>query len=1745
MTNRIVTILLIVLTTAALFGEAGRNVMEPEGRWQQWLQVLVAQQVADTLDREVQVGPITDISLQGVTASSLAVAEDEALEDGAVIRAEKLRIAFDLPAIVHQEVAPAAGISSVRLEGAWVHAVRDPHGDLNVQKLVPEPVGPPPPPEERFQGVVRMVDSTIVYDDYAVDTLTGGPLNIGLTEIDAEIDMRKIGWAAVDLTARERLGRFGGISLQGQTEFESGFAWARADVDSIDAAYWFDTLVETAGLDVQRGLVDVSGTFGMIPDGDGEAERSVAADVTIRRGALTLAALGGRQIRADGQLTGTLDGAQIHRLEARSEGVRMDVSGYLGDWENLTLDTSFDGEVTRPSELLELVADLGPEAGEQIEGLDIGGPLLLSGRMTGPIEQANISAQIEAPGEVRYANADVGEIAAGPIDLRVDVLDVTDPNVRGRARIARADAPDLEPLQAALPEEMEGPIEVAPLEDVGADVLWSEQIPVAQTDLSVPRVAVGEMAVEGLRTSVAMADDVIYLRNLQAEPLGGRLTADAVLDIGGEEGPWAWARGTLDGFDLARLGELPGLEAAEQLRGDFSGTFAGEFAAGAPEGIANVVVDAPAYQQYSVESLRALVTVDEEGVEVRGAGFQDPMGVGRVRAVVPFEGDMAASFSVVGADLAIIAERFDLGVEGLAGEVFLSGSASGTPDDPQVDATLRGFNVAYEDYEVDAIQADVVGGMDEVAIRDLYASSGRIMARVDGTLSAIDLEEPDAALDGTVQLAGPVDQNTLKLADMSEEDIVAAVEARFDVGGTLKKPIASGEVALNHARYETLATDDAVLAMSLQGDVLQMTQLRVPLADATVTGAASVTSLFDNPIVSATLRAENVILQDLAPLQDMGLPLSGRVDLPYLNVQGPLDGLKGLAQIEATELQVGNENIGAVSTAIVLDQNALMLRRTNVALAAGQLALEGSYRLDTQRIMPFQVALKNVAISELLQVAVPLARFAQGTEEAEEESLAKQLASLSMRIGGRLDGTLSVEGQIPEQAPANTDPNERIRRALEAFDAEVDVSVRDPSFDNKPLPRLALTTRVEKKPEVALQLEATEGDALITADGTWAPGGDVELLTQVSSFNVARLRPWVPGAFEGVGGRLNLTVQTTGSLEEPQFMGSIDVIEPEAHGVKFDLISAPIIRYDGDVVDVDSLVVRESEEEFFVDGQIPLDWDTKSVPRDAPLEVVLRSDGTDLAIFPPAIADALSEPGRESPLSQVAATGTLDSLVKIAGTMRRPELNGEVHVDAPAIETPWLGSPIEDISLNVSFTGVEGKTVVDLKQMAARVESTSVTASGSAEMAEYELARLAENTYDLNMSVEAPKQRLGSDGMALRNVGGEVSFATAEPGRHRLTIDDVGADLGDGRVFIDGTVDVTTFDPEQIAQNDFDVRIVADRARPRYGNFFLGTADGEIAIRNAQPGEPVAMEGGITLSHAVIGIPPMGGREEGPGLHGMPSSFPLINFDVALAIGPDVRVKTTGLTAPLEPTEKAVWLRGTPQRPTVQGLVEVQEGEADISGGVLDVQTAGVRFLVRPRLGGQRKPPVELEMDGRVWATATRTIEQAYVGGRQLDNVLVQLQVSGTLPDHIHVQVSSTPPLAEEQIYAMLGTAPFSGGGLGKAGDLEDVMTEQFVSALGAAFRHYVFQPFQEDLKQLFGLSVFEVSFAFDQPVDVRLGGYLIEDLLVTYETSVIGETESDYELAVSYKVQRRFELTYETTEESDNRFLVEYVYEF
>jgi len=248
--------------------------------------------------------------------------------------------------------------------------------------------------------------------------------------------------------------------------------------------------------------------------------------------------------------------------------------------------------------------------------------------------------------------------------------------------------------------------------------------------------------------------------------------------------------------------------------------------------------------------------------------------------------------------------------------------------------------------------------------------------------------------------------------------------------------------------------------------------------------------------------------------------------------------------------------------------------------------------------------------------------------------------------------------------------------------------------------------------------------------------------------------------------------------------------------------------------------------------------------------------------------------------------------------------------------------------------------------------------------------------------------------------------------------------------------------------------------------------------------------------------------------------------------------------APLRPTTIA-HLTGTLQQPVLSGLIEAEAGKTQIPGGVATIQSLGASYRLAPTQTPLRRDPVELAITGDVWGLAETVLQSALVQGREIGPVTIAITLSGTLPDQFEIRADSSPSLAEEQIYALLGTAPLGYlTGSGAQGDLGAVLSEQFLGALAAGFKVAIFEPIEQELRRTLGLSELSLNFAFNQPVEIRLGKYLMEDLLVSYRTA-FGGVDDEYDLTVSYVIDNRTRVSYTTDERDRHRIQVERVWQF
>jgi autotransporter translocation and assembly factor TamB len=84
-----------------------------------------------------------------------------------------------------------------------------------------------------------------------------------------------------------------------------------------------------------------------------------------------------------------------------------------------------------------------------------------------------------------------------------------------------------------------------------------------------------------------------------------------------------------------------------------------------------------------------------------------------------------------------------------------------------------------------------------------------------------------------------------------------------------------------------------------------------------------------------------------------------------------------------------------------------------------------------------------------------------------------------------------------------------------------------------------------------------------------------------------------------------------------------------------------------------------------------------------------------------------------------------------------------------------------------------------------------------------------------------------------------------------------------------------------------------------------------------------------------------------------------------------------------------------------------------------------------------------------------------------------------------------------------------------------------------------VFEPLEAQLRSLLGLSEFAVSFGVNQPAELRVGKYLVKNLLVSYQRSLGTGSLEDWWLSVSYEVSPGNVVSYYARSDGETRFMI------
>jgi len=254
-----------------------------------------------------------------------------------------------------------------------------------------------------------------------------------------------------------------------------------------------------------------------------------------------------------------------------------------------------------------------------------------------------------------------------------------------------------------------------------------------------------------------------------------------------------------------------------------------------------------------------------------------------------------------------------------------------------------------------------------------------------------------------------------------------------------------------------------------------------------------------------------------------------------------------------------------------------------------------------------------------------------------------------------------------------------------------------------------------------------------------------------------------------------------------------------------------------------------------------------------------------------------------------------------------------------------------------------------------------------------------------------------------------------------------------------------------------------------------------------------------------------------------------------------IRAKVPDLQVPVSGRLR---LSQTPQQLKVDGTAQIGEGQLSSSflKNRIAVRGGEAQFVVRRnRFSGVFEPFASFS------AKAETTLTQA-LGGGDVERYDVSLDVHGSarpgtdrpVETDIVVQADSSPPLAEERIFAMLSRKAEFAAAL-ESGEVKNFFQQELTNAALQTALSYALTPVFDELRQVLGLDVFTIRYEFDRPLEIQASKYLLKRMLVTLFVEVGGPAGTKQTVKVDYEVAGGFRFGVQVDTDSEFRITGEY----
>ncbi len=1699
--------LIYVAIAALLLAVVIATTVHQRGWTRDTAQKVIAQELANALGMPVRLGPIEGDVWRGAIIRGLSVTGPDGRD---VIIVEEAGVDWDLAAVVRGKPLVQT-IRRITLTRPYVRVFQDETGKTNLQQLIRLIAKPLAKPAQAVPPwLVEVRDGMIEYD-LRGPKLPERPMAGKVYNINASVDMRREGWVTGSAAARTNSALLGSFTMTMGLERPLGRVGVRLGFQRAGLPALVRLAKVQGKLQVSSGTADGEVAVYLAPGGKPEFTASFLGSGL----SLNIPRIGGSVRAGTAQVRVTSHDLWASVPRMSFEGGSGDVEVTLSDFAKPVIDAEVSNARLYWPTLQKLAL-------KNVKTAKV--PKITAGWVTGkvavmgPMDHLELDAQVVTAEAVVVTTEKQLTVAAAGAQIHAALHDASKPAIVFEATLRKPRAAN---LPAVRWEGQKAQPVVSGLGDLKVSGVMAGPI-VATAQFTAARASISRIDARSVSGRAEVAWPVIHLAGVSLDAGGGKATgevligADKTVAVNGRfhdvQGEWI------------RKAFMP------KLNHEVRGVAEGQVAIRSMNKVTNVEILGKArdveYQDYRARWAE---------LELRWRSKSPvtiPWFVAQT-AAGPASGEVMVDTSTKTFRVRYAAGPLDLGeaakeakVEGWSGTGWSQGTVAGAYETPQVSAVVALAHPGKEDQSADAAYAKIEGDMHELKVTDLAVAREGTVGTFSGELREVSREKPYADVSGTMKVKGIGIQRALKWVKLKtpQEDLPRGLaEMEATVSGTLAAPVLAGTVRAGPLAYKDYYATIVQGPFRFAGDKIDFGP-----ADATVEGVpmnltAAVSGLKTGgaPVgVTVVAKTGEFDLARVQMLQRKRIDVTGRAAIREAKIDWLGDKLQAAtARVAVNEMKLGEVAFEPTTLEVRTEGNLVVLSPTPLVWPTGRLQVAGSYDTDRQTLAA-EVKGEKVETGMLLTAAAGLAPAAMKEGEDLHKTV-RQLESLGLRVVGPASGTVRIVGPLD--------------------DLEVDAHLERVALklDGRKLPETTLScVYVPKNGEFRdVDLEALYGQGLITARGSMVLDGAAKVTVDATAVDLRRLKEWVP-SLPSMSGAVEVTAQFTGQTRKPDVKGSFDVTGFALSGAKLDLVQAPIFTIKEGAIRIEDGIVKRDQHEVKIAGALPFTWDGPRVPTDGPVALTAAMSEMNLDLLHTLVAEYYRStyPSKALPkVLRAETSGTVDGTLDIVGTLAAPKISGGLALAKAGFKMPGWAHPVANIAAQMTLEPGGGGTKVSMAHLGGEYDKTAFAGGGEMVLRDLTKAQMLSNDWNLWATAASPEEAVAG-GSKLKGLKVRVEAKNAGAGVVRVAVTEGQAQLGGGSVVVKGGVDLSELTWEKLADNHFDLSVALAKAQVKYADQLDGTVDGTLTVANPEAGKAAVVGGKLTLSKAQIAVKaPAGTTLE---LWGAPPSAPNFGLKVQVMLGPDVDIRGGGVEMPLEAGAQLAMLTGTMADPVVRGRVEALQGRATLPGGILSVRSLNVDLKVDPgakkSAGGAKVLVYKADVTGQ----AEKVVSQVEVDGQILGPLHIYVGISGELPGTLSVTARSEPSLAEAQIYAILGAEPLGILPTGAASS-GDALSERFVSLLEYGLRASVFQPVEAQLRALLGLSEFAVTFGVNQATEVRVGKYLVKNLLVSYQRSLGTGGLEDWWLSVSYEVAPGSVVSYYSRSDGEKRFMV------